>query len=381
MPAVALVLVVVGAAVDAWSAAHYSYALYNSPDFRDFMSGGARFVAGSNLYEGSGAFHGFVGPPFQALVFAPLSAIFASHPNVALALWVAITFAALVAGVRVWAAAVSIPASSPAALAAVAIAAFPIYREFQTQNMNALLLLCAGLSVRALQKATSTSTSHDAEAGAWIALATALKLYPGLPLAYFALRGRWRIVLAGGAALAGLSLLPVLRFGVGRFIWLCREWLRTREVSTWPPDFQSQSLTHLVNILWPGPHAARTAAATLLVLVAGAMAIGWLRRRRPLQAPEELAFVTLVGFIASPIGWISYWILAIPSLLILSRDAPRRMSSRVVLMISAFLGLIIGPAVRDHPRGEFLVMAIVLIAVFAARLIGAAEKPAAPTVV
>jgi hypothetical protein len=356
MPWAAVVLTLAAAAVAAWSAAHYA------SDFRDFMSGGARFIAGTNLYEGSGAFNGFIGPPFQALFHAPVAAIFRISPAIALALWTAITFVALVVGVRVWAGTLSVPASSPAVLTAVLVVAFPVYREFQGQNMTALLFLFGGLSARALVRA------RDSEAGAWVALGAALKFYPGMPFAYFAARGRWRMIVAGGATLLGLSLLPAIRFGAGRFVWLCQEWIRTRKTSIWPADYQSQSLPHVVRLLWPGDARAQAATGMFLILVAATMLLAWSRRRMPLAAGEEMAFATLIGFVASPIGWICYWILAIPALIVVSRDAGWHKPSQLALIISAFFGLVVGPITRDHPRGEYLAIAVVLLAMLAYRL-------------
>ena len=75
-----MALAVVGAAADALSSARYGL------DFRDFLIGGARFIAGTNLYEGSGAVNGFIGLPFQALFHAPEAAIYAVSPAAALGL-------------------------------------------------------------------------------------------------------------------------------------------------------------------------------------------------------------------------------------------------------------------------------------------------------
>jgi hypothetical protein len=368
MPAAAVLLAVAAAIIDAWECTRYSQ------DFRDFVSGGARFIANSNLYEGSGAYNGFIGPPFQALFHVPVASIFAIKPAAALAIWTAINFIALVGGIRVWARLLSIPAASPASLAAVLVVAFPIYREFQAQNLTILLLLFGGLSARALLAA------RDGEAGAWIGLSAALKLYPGMPLAYFAARGRWRMAVAGGATFVGLTLLPVLRTGFDRFIWLWQEWVRSRQASTWPLDYHSQSIPHVVRLWWPAEGAALAATAMFAILVAATMLLGFLRRRSPMAAAEEMAFAIVMGFIASPIGWINYWILAIPALMVVSREAARHAPARIALSVCGVFALI-APVTRDHPRGEFLVIAIVLIWMLTSRLMAPAGKPATPSVV
>lgn len=356
MPWAAAVLAIAAAVIDAWSAAHHG------PDFRDFLSGGARLIAGTNLYEGSGAYNGFIGPPFQAMLHAPFAAIAIASPSAALWAWVALSFAALVAGISLWAGALRVPATSPAVLAAAVTLWFPFYRESQAQNMTALLLFLAALAARALSRA------RDGEAGMWMGLAAALKLFPGLALVYFAARGRWRAVIAGAVAGAAFTLVPMFRYGIGGFVALWKEWLRTRQVSVWPSNFQSQSLPHAVRLLWPGDARAGAATVAFLALVAVTVLIAWSRRRMPMAAGGEMAFVTLAAFLASPIGWIQYWILALPALIAVTKDADRRASQRTMLTVCGVVGAVIGPLIRDHPRGEYLVIGLLLFGALAYRL-------------
>lgn len=356
MPWAAIALIVAAALVDAWSSAHHG------DDFRDFMSGGLRFIAGADLYEGVGLYHAMIGPPFQGLFHVPFAALYAAAPDVALALWTMLNFVALVAAVRIWAGTLSLPASSPAVLAAVLVVAFPLYREFQGQNMTALLLLFAALCARALVR------GDDAQAGIWVALGAALKFYPGMPLVYFAARSKWRMAFAGGAAALGFSCLPILRYGGRRFFLQYQEWIATRQSAVWPTDFHSQSLPHVVRLYWPGDAAAQAATAVFVLLVAATALLAWSRRRTVLDAGPEMAFATLIGFVASPIGWVNYWVLAIPALLVVSKDASWHAPSRMALIIAAFLGLVVAPIVRDHPRGEFLAIAVLLLVMLVYRL-------------
>lgn len=356
MPWAALALVVVAAVVDGWSASRYG------ADFRDFVSGGSRFIAGTNLYEGSGAYNGMIGPPFQGLFHAPFAAIYAVNPQLGMAVWCAFSFVALILGIRSWAGVLRVPATSPAVLAAAVAIWFSFYREFQSQNMTAVLLLIAGLSARAMDR------RRDGEAGVWLGLAAALKLFPLLALGYFFFRGRWKILLAGVISAAVFTLIPVLRYGVGGFVGLWREWLVSRQVNVWPADFQSQSIPHVVRVLWPGDGSALAATVVFLAIGAGVALLALSRRRQPLEPGEEMAFVTLVSFLASPIAWIAYWILALPVLIMISRDAESSPSARLALVVCGVLGAVIGPLTHGHPRGEYFVIGLLLIGISGYRL-------------
>src|SRR5262245_39889650 len=55
-----------------------------------FFEGGRRLLHGQSLYEGSSAAAGFIGPPFQAVFFAPFAAIDAVNRQLARLLWYAV---------------------------------------------------------------------------------------------------------------------------------------------------------------------------------------------------------------------------------------------------------------------------------------------------
>ena len=55
-------------------------AINKGGDAAVFFEGGRRLLHAEPLYEGSSAADGFIGPPFQAMFFAPFAAIAARQP-------------------------------------------------------------------------------------------------------------------------------------------------------------------------------------------------------------------------------------------------------------------------------------------------------------
>src|SRR5262249_11408927 len=66
-------------------------------------------------------------------------------------------------------------------------------------------------------------SDRPALAGALLGLATAIKLFPGFLLLYYAMRGRWRVVLAGIAALLACTVLTAGLFGADAYVVYVRD--------------------------------------------------------------------------------------------------------------------------------------------------------------
>ncbi len=56
-----------------------------------------------------------------------------------------------------------------------------------------------------------------AAGGRTFGAATCIKLFPGFLFAYYALRGRWKVVAAGLVTVAGLTALTVLVLGIDAY--------------------------------------------------------------------------------------------------------------------------------------------------------------------
>src|SRR4029077_3480202 len=130
------------------------------------------------------------------------------------------------------------------ALLAVAL---PIQYNFQHLNVNAPLLALAIAAARDLDQ-------RESRAGVWVAMATALKLFPGLLILLFAYRRRWK---AFGVAAAGALILTyasMLRYGpveAGRTIarWVSLDLHATSYQGAAVAALQMQKLSRLVYAL------------------------------------------------------------------------------------------------------------------------------------
>lgn len=183
---------------------------------------------------------------------------------------------------------------------ALAAVAKPLQTDFETLNLNVMLLALVVATWR------DWENERDARAGVWLGLATALKIFPALLIAYAALRGRWRTVIWGGAVSVLLTLLPLAPRGVAGTSDTLREWATLTRNGTAGLYGHSQSLQALIERTGAPPVVGTVASLVLI-----ALAIWWLRRRRPLFT--EIALVTHVAVLATPIVWAQNFLLLFPS--------------------------------------------------------------------
>jgi len=188
------------------------------------------------------------------------------------------------------------------AVTALALAAVckPLQTDFETLNLNVMLLALIIATWRDLE------AGRDARAGVWLGIATALKLFPALLVAYAAYRGRWRTAAWGVAVAAAVTFLPLVPRGWSGMRDTLTEWATITRSGTAGLRGQSQSLQALIERSGTPP-VAGTAASLLLI----AAAAWWLRRRRPLFT--EIALVTHVAVLATPIVWAQNFLLLFPS--------------------------------------------------------------------
>jgi hypothetical protein len=326
-----------------FAALNTANAINKGGDATVFFEGGRRFLHGLPLYEGSSAAAGFIGPPFQAMFFAPFAAIAARSEVAARLVWYAFNLLCLIGGIaltlRAWTtvrtrAGLPVASWQPALLASLAAVLFPLQTNFEHQNMNPLLLaLVAG--------ATLTLTAGSAVlAGVLVGFATALKAFPALCIAYFAAARNWTACVVSLFTAAILSLLPALAYGPDGFGELVATWLRLSR-SGWPARGNNQSLVAAID-RWTGAvgvdgvrtavdapvtMALFTAIAVLLVLILGFAIVR--TARSAACVPAEIAAVTTLAILISPIAWDHYWTLLFPAFLILydTRD-PALLGSR-----------------------------------------------------
>ena len=185
------------------------------------------------------------------------------------------------------------------ALAALGVVLFPVHNNFHHLNIETLLL--------ALLVATAgdLADGRPARAGVWVGLATALKLFPGLLLPYFAVRRQWKALGAGVAVLAGASVLPLLRYGPRGALDALRNWLA---LTLHGQNFQGGTVTglhmqKLGRLAWAiGGVPVSTVA--LHALAIGLVVATLVRRPAADDAPLEVGSVSLLAVLLAPIAWL-----------------------------------------------------------------------------
>jgi hypothetical protein len=332
-------------------------ALNKGGDASVFFEGGRRLLDAAPLYAGSSAASGFIGPPFQALLFAPFAAIASVSDPMARLLWHALNLAALAAGIwcawRVLTIAraeihpcrpgdshpgqsrVTVPgvgdSTAPAQegpsappfpylFAPMFAVLLPLQTNFEHQNMNALLFaLIAGATWQ-------LTTGAAAAAGILIGAATAIKAFPAILILWLLARRMWATALIALATAAALTLMPLAVYGPARFAELLGTFWRLGS-SGWPLRGNNQSLVAAFDRLTSGvAHegvrtAAEAPAAAWLFLAAASIlvaAIGVLIAKTRAGAATiaiEAAAVTTLGVLLSPIAWDHYWTLLFPAFL------------------------------------------------------------------
>jgi alpha-1,2-mannosyltransferase len=312
-------------------------ALNKGGDAAVFFEGGRRFLHAEPLYAGSSAADGFIGPPFQAMFFAPFAAIAARSPVAAKLIWHALNLGCLAAGVVLtlrWWNAVRARAGLEQrpwlALAGAPLAALllPLLTNFEHQNLNALLL---ALVAAALAMVSSGSTLA---AGMLIGAATALKAFPALLIVYLLARRYWTAAAAAIVTAGALTAVPLLVYGLDGFAHLVRTFVRL-STSGWPVRGNNQSLIAAIDRYTGGlgdaggvRQMADTPIATGLFIVVALLlgaALAWSVVTQPATANTvavEITAVTVIAVLLSPIAWDHYWTLLFPAYLVAydSRD-------------------------------------------------------------
>jgi hypothetical protein len=335
-------------------------ALNKGGDAVVFFEGGRRFLNAQPLYEGSSAAAGFIGPPFQAMFFAPFAWVAGLHPVAGKLLWHLVNVLALVAGVwwtaRAWwyiRERLNLQSQPWFPLLFVPLFAMllPLQTNFEHQNMNTLLLaLVAG--------ATWQLTIGSGIAGGFlVGVATALKAFPALIIIYLGVRQQWRAVTAAVVTAALLTAVPGVVYGSDGYRQLLADFLRLGR-SGWPVRGNNQSLVaaidrYVTGFTADGVRGPAEAPLAFGIFIAAALLLGVLlfvvlvrTRSSPVSPPTEIPAVTTLAILLSPIAWDHYWTLLFPAFLVLYESASPRLlgrAGRYAFWIAAGLTTILSP--------------------------------------
>jgi alpha-1,2-mannosyltransferase len=234
-------------------------------------------------------------PPFALIVVAPFAALAALSMALAKAAWGTLGMAALA-----W----SVHASGrhwgwrPAALA-FAVVVLPIHNNFHHLNIETLLLALL------VATAADLARGRTGRAGLWAGLATALKVFPGLLLPYFALRRQWKALGVAVAVAAAATLVGLVPYGprgileaIGNWVTLAAHGHSYAGGSI--AGFHMQKLGRLGYALGGAPWSI----VALHLLAAGLVLAILTRRPATDDTPLEIGSVALLAVLVTPIAWL-----------------------------------------------------------------------------
>lgn len=262
-------------------------------------------------------------PPFALAAIAPFALIARLSMPLAKGCWAAFSILCLV-----WSLWRTRRFGGWAMLLALLALALPIQYNFQHLNINAPLLALAIATADDFER-------HERRAGVWTALATALKLFPGLLILLFAFRRKWKALVVSAAGALLLTYASMLPYGILGAAQAVTRWVRLDLQAT---SYQGaavatlgmQKLARLVYALDGNLVAVVVAHLLLLALVWWALGenadVGsgnaelrdggsafpvppFAFSTRPFR---DVGIVLVAACLLSPIGWLHTFTLAYP---------------------------------------------------------------------
>jgi hypothetical protein len=174
-------------------------------------------------------------------------------------------------------------------------------------------------------------SGHPWLAGACLGLASTVKFFPAFLFLYFLLRRRWRVVLSGAATGAALTGLTVAVLGVGAYrdylekvlphLQMYRtHWVNVSVMGFWDKLFVGGQRYTVP--LWDSRLVARVGAAVCGLALVGALAPAVVRARSRAARDHAFGASVVAMLLLSPLSWTHYFLLLLPTLLLLYRDLP-----------------------------------------------------------
>ncbi len=314
-------------------------AVRHAQDFEVFWRAGRRFVTGADLFPGTDGFLEWRYLPATALLFLPVAPLPLAAARLA---WLALSvgfgvasIAVLLRGPAPTAPGIAFRPQSPegqvrpgkVVLLGLAAASRPILEEFACGQVNLLVLLMLLLAFREMDR------GREFRAGVIVAVATGMKVTPALLLVDAALRRRWRVLAGAAFGVAFLLAISVPFYGLDGAVALHRSWIlgQVRVSGSLVPAPANQSIFAAV---------ARAHGPTwLAVVLAGGLTIVALAAARE----SRRAILLLALTIASPMGWIQNYVLAIPAALRVAQGRHARAAAVVGIALALTVYDVTGP--------------------------------------
>lgn len=255
----------------------------------------AQRLLGAQMLNTAPPTQGLWWPPFGTLLVTPFAALAGFSLPLAKGLWSAFGIAALAWAVyrsgTLW--------GWRAAWIALAVVIFPVHNNFHHENIETILLALV------VATAADLSGGHPGRAGVWAGLATALKVFPGVLLVYFAVRRQWKALGAGIAACAGATLVALLPLGATGMVTALRNYATLAihgqsHIGGSIAGLNMQKLGRLGYALGGAP----ASIVLLHVLTVGLVVTILVVRPRDDDPPLEVGSVMLLAVLVTPIAWL-----------------------------------------------------------------------------
>ena len=261
-------------------------------------------------------------PPLPLLALVPFAWLARLSAPLAKGSFALVNVACLAAAV--WRARARFGRAAWLALAAVAV---PLQTTFEYLNLNALLV--------ALLLLAMTEVGRPTRAALWIGLMSAVKVFPGVLLAYFAWRRQWRAAaLGGGVALAATGVAAAIPWGPVAGLATLQRWLALGVAAVPEMHGRSQSLPALLfraGVPLPWQTVLELALIVLVLVLVG---------RRGEDPGAALAIVMVLAVFCSPVAHQHYYLLAYPAWCVLLRRPPAVTNRMVWCAALAVAGLL-----------------------------------------
>jgi putative flippase GtrA len=249
-------------------------------------------------------------PPASVLLFLPLAWL--NYPDAFLA-WELLSLAAL--GLSMWLVGrelgVRFSAWSVFPIVALLLICFPFRLHMEQGQLSIALLLLITLAWVAYRR------GWPMWAGALLAAATSVKLFPGFLFLFFLLRRQWRVLVGGAIGFAVLTVVTATILGPDIYLTYLKEvlpqvgdyrsgWGNVSLPGIWFKLFDPLTERMRVEPLWRSPLLARIGALVCCAVVVAVMAgVTWRVRS---QADEDRAFgiAVMAMLLVSPLTWEHY---------------------------------------------------------------------------
>jgi hypothetical protein len=304
----------------------YSFAgkTWGSPfhrcDFTVFVAAGRAVLEGADIYEAHNVrgWH-YVQPPLFAIAMVP----FAAMPLFwAVLTWYVLNVAMILSAVRMCVRTVTwAGASGGNEFVLYVLPPFLVLwlmLSALAHGQNSLLMLW--LVVAALY---CEASGRVLTGGACLAGATLVKIFPGLLLAYFLWRKKWRFAASSLLALAlGLFVVPAIVYGWSGNLAHLEKWvsrvaapsLESEQERVDAPLYNTLLSADMVNnqslpaVLWRLTSSSKARWMAMLILAMMASVIVWVgRKARRTDEPLLLGATIVCALLVPPVSWAHYF--------------------------------------------------------------------------